>query len=174
MINRIALLLVGMVTLGGCGNMADPIAALGDPTARTTDSLGLPYNPSSISLSSWAPYNGASGANFGFSFNSGGVLYQALAPAAGVIANVDTSGVRIIHNVHLTSLVAGTGLVVTARAGDAVVAGGFLGNFTAGTPLYFTVYYDGVPICPYSFMTSAARAYLTPAATLANLAACSN
>lgn len=145
------------LVLSGCGG-SHPVDVLGDPNQDIK--LSLPMNLADISLideyTTNAPYFTLQYLN---TFQST-VVYSSGAGTVSEVKTVDNAGytITIFHNTHITSQISHLGSS-TVREGDKVDVGTMLGiSYSGLQTVLLSIYYDGLQVCPYSYLTDDARA----------------
>jgi hypothetical protein len=165
-------LILLMVSISGCGNGSsncDPLQLVDSSTsANVSSSCGgvvylsaiVPYtgtlnNPLSSVYSASQPY----WLFLASSFSGFGGYYSA--PAAGLVTSVGVANISgisgsyitIVHSPHLATQLFGIQSLNNIQAGSYVVQGQNLGTYFSTGNLGFKVLYDGVAVCPLSFLT---------------------
>lgn len=185
--NSVLASLPGLMCAGfllvACGQGNEPLSILGDPNARLVDSFALPYNAVSggvgggaVVLSQYAPFVASNAAFDGIDFvpQIQGA-YQVLAPGTGVVTEVDSASITILHNVRVSSRLSKLSST-SVRVGDYVTAGSVVGATTTtgvSTSLaHLSVFVDGAVTCPYSYLVLSAKALLNQTARTTGLGPC--
>jgi hypothetical protein len=163
---RLPLVIAALSVLAGCGGY-DPLSVLGDGTIDPSNALNLPLSDATA-IQSVSAFSGSQD-GIGINYVSGfGTAISAVAPAAGLIVNVDSTthppftDVTIYHNARLSSKISNL-QISTVRAGDYVVASQAIGTIPVGgftlTGIKLSVFVDGSPtaVCPFSYLSASAR-----------------
>jgi hypothetical protein len=138
-------LAVGLLMgLSACGQA--PLDTLGDPAIIPTN-LGLP-----VSIAGGFGF-GAAGLQSRSSWQFAGAA-QPVAPASGLVAEINGDSITILHSPRLATRFTGVTAPIV-RAGDPVQTGSILSNvnFLGGT-FTFSVLLDGQAVCPSSYLSS--------------------
>ncbi|MBL7714493.1 MAG: hypothetical protein JNL01_03430 [Bdellovibrionales bacterium] len=147
-------------TFSSCGQLNAPLGVLGE--ADSIPELSLPFTTgftiSSAQLQSSAGFTIALGAGA-----------APIAPANGIVISYDGTTMLIQHSNRLTSKLTNVPTPII-RVGDYVTTGQQLSQTTFGTGggFTFSVLLDGKTICPWSFLTAAARTCLSGLGTACN------
>ena len=100
------------------------------------------------------PYTAA---NPFWTFASGFGSFSYVAPANGIVSEAGANYVVILHSGRLATKITGLG-IVSVRSGDTVFASQVVGSF-ANMPVQFSVFVDGVSVCPMSYMSASFRQF---------------
>jgi hypothetical protein len=149
-------------SLVGCGQGSDPLSSLGDPNQAI--SLSSPVANTAVNGTNFTAFSTAH-PSLEWVFIASLASVAVTAPAAGIVSAVDATvnaaSVTIYHNSRMSTLVSKLGSI-TARVGDVVTQGQQLGTLNSATPtLAYAVLLDGAAICPLSFLSAEARAFIT-------------
>lgn len=146
--------------LGGCGTGVDPIAvAVGNGTIPQLGPISLTGGFAgnlTNGFTSNTPY---------WTFNFVSFAGNYVAPADGVVAQVGFTTINGTQTNFITLVHTGGRLAtrfygvqsIVVRVGDSVFVGQTIGTFYQANGVYFQVLLDGNPVCPLSFLSSAAR-----------------
>jgi hypothetical protein len=147
-----ALLLFLLAGALGCGSGSEPFSTLGDDP-NTFVALSFPFTsftPGGVFPFGQPPTQDAIG------FTVGGSTIEARAAAPGLVAETSTTSVTVLHTPAYATRIFGLA-TVTARLGDYVTTNQSLGIGAPSTLVQFQVLVNGTPVCPASFLSSAAR-----------------
>lgn len=134
----------------GCGTGVDPLILFDD----SLPTLG-PITSGSIAGSFLTQVY--TEANPYWIFNNASFAGNFLAPANGVVTEITTNSISILHSARILSKIEGFSSI-NVRLGDTVYAEQALAFFIGGTPVKFQVFLDGNAICPLSFLSQSFRA----------------
>jgi hypothetical protein len=149
-------LLMAALSLAGCGAGSEPFSTLGaDPNSFV--SLSFPF-ASSSGFGAMIQFGDPSTSD-AIGFTVGGATIEARSPAAGLIGDTTATSVTILHTPNYATRLFNL-TTVTARLGDYVAFNQALGYGAPGVIVQFQVLVGGNPVCPASYLTSAARASL--------------
>ena len=147
-INILGLALIfGLFT--ACGTAGtDPLSLMDNPFPPLNNIItGVSFPALTV------PYTAG---NPSWSFAGGFASFSYVAPANGIISEAGPNYVVILHSGRMATKITGLA-IVTVRSGDTVLASQVVGSF-ASSLVQFSVFIDGVPVCPLSYMSPAFRA----------------
>jgi len=152
-----------LVCLGAvaCGQGQEPIANLGDPSQSLGPGLALPMSVTGLTFNTFVPFSSAK-PSWGLTGAYTGLVTPIVAPGTGFVMTADSASqtVSILHNSHIYTKVVGV-IPAGVTVGSYVAGGSQIGTVANGfNTITFSVYADGVAVCPLSYLTSTARGQL--------------
>lgn len=136
-----------------CGQGTEPLSTLGSPTQANGPGLSFPVPLNSTF--SLLPYSSSTN---GLVLENQVVTTQVKAPASGLVVSISSgsSSITIQHTVHVASVITNIN-IGSVQVGTYVSTGQYIGNVSFAGNLTFSVLVDGVYVCPFSYLSSAAR-----------------